>query len=83
MSSRRKLISMPSQPDTDTHTELVLLRHSIKAIRDRVCEDLDAMDDRIMRLLPAETDNRNLRYRQFTKKDWATFLDRGKIKKRP
>ena len=54
------------------------MRHSLKAIRDRVTEDLDAMADRIDRLLPPEDVGRYQRYQNFSSQDWRDFLD-GKI----
>ncbi len=62
------------KPPSDTIQELILMRMSIKAIRDRMNEDLDAMADQINRLLPPEDDSRHQRYKNFTSKDWSDFL---------
>ena len=55
------------------------MRMSIKAIRDRTNEDLDAMVDFINRLLPQEETDEQRRFKNFTSKDWGDFLD-GKIR---
>ena len=58
-----------------TIQELALMRMSIQAIKQRVCLDLDAMADRLSRLLPPEDDTRYQKYKNFSKKDWSRFLD--------
>lgn len=50
------------------------MRHSLKAIRERLIEDLDAMDDQIERLIPPEDNLRSNRFKNFTKEDWQKFL---------
>lgn len=55
--------------------ELALMRMSIRAMKERICEDLDAMADQIDRLLPPEDDRKHQRYKNFTKEDWGKFLN--------
>ena len=73
---------MPNQrsksTNFDTTQELILMRMSIKAIRDRMNEDLDAMAEQINRLLPPEDDTRYQRRKHWGKKEWGLFL-KGKI----
>jgi len=63
-----------SSRNVDTLQELVLMRHSIRTIRDRVNEDLDAMVEQINRLIPSEDGAQARRFKNFTKKDWKKFL---------
>lgn len=63
----------------DATEELILMRMSIRALKERVCEDLEAMADQIARLLPPEDDYKHQRYKNFTKEDWGKFLE-GKLR---
>lgn len=58
----------------DRDTELILMRHSIKVLRDSINSNLDEMLDRINRLLPPEDSLRCIKYKNYTKKDWGDFL---------
>ena len=62
----------------DTTQELILMGMSIKAIRDRMNEDLDAMAEQINRLLPPEDGARYHRRKHWGKKEWGAFL-KGEI----
>ena len=62
----------------DIYQELALMRYSIRAIKERMCEDLEAMNEMISRLIPPEDEGRYQRYKNFTKEQWGDFLD-GKI----
>ena len=59
----------------DTVAELALMRMSIKAMRDYVNENIDAMLDRINRLIPPEDTLRYTKYKNYTKDDWHNFLE--------
>ena len=61
---------------TNTTQELVLMRMNIQAIKDRLCQDLDAMANRLDRLLPAEDGLRYQKFKNYTPKDWAKYLSR-------
>ena len=63
-----------STQNIDTVQELILMRHSIRAIRERLNEDLDAMAKQIERLLPPPDTERSRRFKNFTKKDWHKYL---------
>ena len=58
----------------DTAHELQLMCYSIRAIRDRVNADLDAMVDRISRLLPPEDSALQRRMKKYSKEDWKNYL---------
>jgi hypothetical protein len=38
----------------DTIQEVLMLRQNLRAIRDRVNQDLDAIDDQLIRMLPKD-----------------------------
>lgn len=61
--------------NTATTQELVLMRMSIQAMKERLCQDLDAMADRLDRLLPPKNEMRYQRFKNFTSEDWGKFLD--------
>jgi len=54
--------------------ELALMRMSIEAMRDYFNVNLDAMLDRINRLIPPEDQLRYTKYKNYTKEDWHNFL---------
>ena len=64
-----------STPNTATMQHLALMRMNIQAMKDRLCQDLDAMADRIDRLLPPEDAMRYQKYKNFTSEDWSKFLE--------
>ena len=69
---------MPKQKSksiSNTTQELALMRMNIQALKERLCLDLDAMVDRLDRLLPPENATRYQRFKNFKPKDWAKFLN--------
>lgn len=54
--------------------ELALMRMSIRAIRDQINLNLDAVLDQINHLIPPEDSNRCLKYKNYTPEDWGNFL---------
>lgn len=50
------------------------MRMNLFALKERLCRDLDAMADRIDRLLPPEDPMRYQKYKNYTSEDWAKFL---------
>lgn len=54
--------------------ELILMRHDIGIVRDRVNKELDGLIGRIDQLLPPQDNAITLRYKNYTKKDWQDFL---------
>lgn len=67
---------MPTQKQKSTEfvNELVTVRHDIRAFRQIINESLDAMMDRINRLLPDDTAQSNP-FKGYSKKDWERFLE--------
>lgn len=61
---------------TDATQELVLMRMNIQALKERLCQDLDAMAHRLDRLLPAEDGLRYQIFKNYTPEDWAKYLSR-------
>lgn len=69
---------MPKQKSksiSNTTQELALMRMNIQALKERLCLDLDAMVDRLDRLLPPENATRYQKYKNYTKEDWHKFLN--------
>jgi len=62
----------PTQPTTTQ--ELVLMRMNIKAMKERLCQDLDAIAARLDSLLPAEDAMRYQKFKNYTSKDWRNYL---------
>jgi len=58
-----------------TIEELALMRMSISAMREQINQSLDGMLDQINRLIPPEDSNRCIKQKNYTKKDWADFLE--------
>ena len=58
----------------DTAYELQMMCYSIRAIRDRVNADLDAMMDHISSLLPPEDTALQRRMKNYSKEDWKNYL---------
>ena len=69
-----KKTNKPLPSNSDTNQELVLMRMSIQAMKNRICQDLDAMAARLDRLLPPEDHMRYQRFKNFTPDDWGKFL---------
>jgi hypothetical protein len=61
-----------AQPTTTQ--ELVLMRMNIQAMKERLCQDLDAMASRLDRLLPSEDPMRYQKFKNYTPKDWRNYL---------
>ena len=61
--------------NTTEAQELALMRMNIQAMKERLCQDLDAKTDRLDRLLPPEKATRYQRFKNFKPKDWAKFLN--------
>ena len=68
-------IMSANNSDKSTAEELALMRMSIKAMREAMNENLDAMLDTINRMLPPEDDKRCLKYKNFDKRQWRDYLD--------
>jgi len=70
---------MPSNLDKSTEkdlvSELVLMRMSIKSLRDRMNDSLNAIDERISSMMPIEESRRSENYRNFTTEQWRNFLE--------
>jgi len=58
-----------------TIEELALMRMGIRAMREHINLSLDAMLGQINRLIPPEDTNRSKKYKNYTREDWAKFLD--------
>jgi hypothetical protein len=58
------------QHKQDPTQELLLMRMSIQAVKEKVCQDLDAMVAQIERLLPPENETRYQRHKNLSKEDW-------------
>lgn len=50
---------MPKSGTADTAQELVMMRMSLHALRERLIEDLDAMDANIAALIPEDNKSRH------------------------
>ena len=61
--------------ENDIISELALMRMSIKVLRDRMNDSLDAIDDRLTNMLPAGDSRRSLKYKQYTPEQWRNFLE--------
>jgi len=51
------------------------MRMNIQALKERLCQDLDAMAERLDRLLPPQDGLRYQKFKNFTSKDWANYLE--------
>ena len=57
-----------------TAADLMLMRMEFKAMKERHCQDIDAMVARIDRMLPPDDDMRYQRQKAFTTEEWEDFL---------
>ena len=64
-----------SNDKLDPIEELALLRMSVTAMREQINDSLDAMIDQINKIIPPENTSRVKKYKSFTRKDWANFLE--------
>ena len=64
-----------SNEKLNTIDELALMRMEIKAMRGYLNDSLDALLDKVDRLIPPEDQLRYTKYKNYSKKDWHDFLD--------
>lgn len=55
--------------------ELLQLRMELEATREQLNRTLDALADKITRMLPATDETRHKRFKNFSRKDWSNYLD--------